>query len=367
MAKRALPILIVAAVLAAVAAPKVLPLFAHAGTQSNDSHGKSSAKDKTAGADSPLLVTTFVVRPAPYAESVVSTGTLRADEGVELQAETNGKISAIHFSEGTPVRAGDLLVQLNDADLRATHERARYRKELAVLREQRIARLLREGVARREEYDTALNELNVQNAEMELIEAQLAKTEIRAPFDGVVGLRYVSVGAFVNANARIATLQKLQRLKIDFAVPEKYAGRLEPGNAIRFTVAGGGRQFPGEVYAIDPRIDTATRTLLVRATCPNEGGRLLPGAFANVEITLARDERALLVPSVAVVPGLQETNVFVLADGKVERRAVSTGARTATSVQILSGLSPGDIVITSGLQQLRVGLQVLAAARGSAP
>jgi membrane fusion protein (multidrug efflux system) len=357
VAKRALPLLILVVIVGAVAAPKVLPLL----------HPSPVAEKRASAADVPLQVTTFVVHAAPYVESVVSTGTLRAEEGVELQAEINGKISAIHFSEGTHVRSGDLLVKLNDADLRASHERARYRKELAVLREQRIARLLKEGVARREEYDTALNELNVQNAEMDLIEAQLAKTEIRAPFDGVVGLRYVSVGAFVNANARIATLQRLQRLKIDFSVPEKYAGRIQPGNPIRFSVAGIARQFPGSVYAIDPRIDTATRTLLVRAICPNEGIRLLPGAFANVEITLARDDRALLVPAVAVVPGLQETNVFVLANGKAERRPVRTGSRTETSVQILSGLEPGDVLITSGLQQLRAGLPVLASTQGLAP
>jgi membrane fusion protein (multidrug efflux system) len=354
--KRVLLILVCVVAIGALAAPKVLPLL-------QDPKERSAAKAGAAHAEgAPLQVSTFVVHAAPYAESVVSTGTLRAEEGVELQAEINGKIVAITFTEGTRVRAGDLLVKLNDADLVAQLARARFRKELAVLREQRMARLLQEGVARREEHDTALNELNVQTAEMDLIQAQLAKTEIRAPFDGVVGLRYVSVGAFVNANARIATLQRLERLKIDFSVPEKYAGRIRPGNAIRFTVAGGGKAFPGEVYAIDPRIDAATRTLVIRAVCPNDGARLFPGAFANVEIVLARDENALLVPSVAVVPGLQETNVFVLADGKAMRRAVRTGSRTETSVQIVSGLAAGDIVITSGLQQLRTGLPVLASA-----
>jgi membrane fusion protein, multidrug efflux system len=355
VAKRVLPILLCAAAVSVLAAPKVLPLLRAAS-------GPKAVNVRSAADSSPLEVSTFVVRAAPYAESVVSTGTLRAEEGVELQAEINGKIVAIAFAEGTHVRAGDLLVKLNDADLVAQLARARFRKELAVLREQRISRLLKEGVARREEYDTALNELNVQSAEMDLIQAQLAKTEIRAPFDGVVGLRYVSVGAFVNANARIATLQRLERLKIDFSVPEKYAGRIRAGNAIRFTVAGGREAFPAKVYAIDPRIDAATRTLVIRAICPNDGARLLPGAFANVEIILARDENALLVPSVAVVPGLQEANVFVLAGGKAVRRAVKTGIRTETSVQILSGLAAGDIVITSGLQQLRTGLPVLASA-----
>lgn len=353
MLKRSIVFLVCLIVVGALAAPKVLPLL----RATEAKHAPAS------GGGSRLQVSTFVVQAAPYTESVVSTGTLRADESVELQAEINGKIVSIAFTEGTRVHAGDLLVKLNDADLVAQLARSRFRKELATLREQRMARLAKEGVARREEYDTALNELNVQSAEMELIQAQLAKTEIRAPFDGVVGLRYVSVGAFVNANARIATLQRLERLKIDFSVPEKYAGHIRTGDAIRFTVAGGGKAFEGKVYAIDPRIDASTRTLLIRAECPNNSGRLLPGAFANVEITLARTENALLVPSVAVIPGLQETDVFVLADGKAERRSVQTGARTESRVQILSGLTAGDVVITSGLQQLRPGLPVLAASK----
>ena len=169
------------------------------------------------------------------------------------------------------MRAGALLVKLNDADLRATLSRAQYRKQLAVLREKRIAQLLKQGVARQEEYDTALAELNVQDADIELTRAQIAKTEIRAPFDGIVGLRYVSDGAFINAATRVATLQRLDRLKIDFSLPEKYAGRIKPRSPVTFSVAGGDRRFKGEIYAHDPRIDAATRTVLVRAWCRKPG------------------------------------------------------------------------------------------------
>jgi membrane fusion protein (multidrug efflux system) len=240
------------------------------------------------------------------------------------------------------------------------------RKQLATLREQRLARLVKEGVTRQEEYDTAWNELQVQNAEIQLAEAQIAKTEIRAPFSGVVGLRYVSEGAFVNAATRVATLQRLDQLKIDFSIPEKYAGRIKPGTPITFTVSGGDRKFHGQIYAFDPRIDAATRSVLLRALCPNPDGRLLPGGFANVELPLSQMSDAILIPAEAVVPGVTDKNVFVMAAGKAQRRVVETGTRTASQVHILSGLNPGDVVITSGLQQMREGLPV-ASEPGSSP
>lgn len=336
--------------------PGVKPLAAGpGGAAGGDS---STGKTGTPRERAPLRVSAIVVKSVPFAETVTSTGTLIAEEGVELQAETNGKVVSIGFTEGAKVKKGDLLVRLNHADLIATHARAKFRKELAVLREKRIAQLLKQGVARQEEYDTALNELNIQDAEIELTEAQIAKTEIRAPFDGVVGLRYVSEGSFVNAATRIATLQRLDRLKVDFAIPEKYAGRVRVGAPIVFTIAGGERSFNGQIYAFDPRIDTATRTLLIRAICPNTDGRLLPGAFANVEVVLGQLKDAVLIPAVAVIPGLNEKNVFVVKDGKAERRAVETGTRMESTVHILSGLIAGETVITSGLQQLRAGQSV---------
>jgi membrane fusion protein, multidrug efflux system len=349
--------LAILAIAAAIAWPKLAPLLQRAAV-SDAAAVTPIATPSSHSSRAPLRVSAVTVQSAKFAEMVTATGSLLAEEGVELQAETNGKVVAIRFIEGARVRKGDLLVKLNDADLVATHSRAKYRKQLAVLRERRIAQLLKQGVARQEEYDTALNELNVQDAEIELTEALIAKTEIRAPFDGVVGLRYVSEGSFVNAATRIATLQRLDRLKVDFSVPEKYAGRVRVGSPISFSVAGGESRFSGAIYAVDPRIDSATRTVLIRALCPNPDGRLLPGAFANVGVTLAELSGALLVPAIAVVPGLHDKNVFVVKDGKAERRAVQTGTRMESTVHILSGLQTGDVVITSGLQQMRSGQEV---------
>ena len=367
--KRALIILVVLGIIAAIAAPKLLPLLrapapvtAPGVAAKGGAEGAKKGKGGGGGTGgAPMRVDAIKLATTSLNETISSTGTLRAEEGVELQAETNGKVIAINFKEGGRVRQGDLLIKLNDAELRATLQRAAYRRELAEIKERRLAKLLETKSVNQQDYDIALTELSVQRSEVALVEAQLAKLEIRAPFDGVVGLRFVSEGAFVNATTRVATLQRLDNLKIDFSVPEKYAGRIRLGAPITFTVAGGELKARGEIYAFDPRIDVLTRTVLIRALCPNPELRLLPGAFANVEVVLDQVNDALLVPAVAVVPGLSEKNVFVIDDGKAVRRTVETGIRTESMVQILSGLKAGDVVITSGLQQMRAGLPVRAA------
>jgi membrane fusion protein, multidrug efflux system len=338
------------ALLAGLAWPKLAPHLLPAA-------GKAPAKRE--GGSGALQVSVHEVRPQTFVETVSATGTLRADEGVELQAETAGKVLRTDFREGAAVRRGDLLVKLNDADLRASLDRYKYGQQLAEARERRYAALLAQKMVTQTDYDAALSELNVQKANVELYHAQIEKTEIRAPFDGVVGLRYVSTGAYVNAATRIATLQSLDRLKVDFSIPEKYSGRVRPGAAIRFNVAGGLRDYTGRIYAIDPRIDSGTRTLLLRAVCDNADGTLLPGAFANVTLALEELHDALLVPAEAVVPGLEQKDVYVMHGGVAERRAVQTGARTATLVHVITGLKPGDRVITSGLQTLREGQKVV--------
>jgi membrane fusion protein (multidrug efflux system) len=357
--KRLLKVLVGVAVVAVVAAPKIWSSSGVAALAGGKPPAESGAAPKPRVA-APAKVTTAVVRPAPLAELVSSTGTLLAAESVELQAEVNGKITAINFVEGARVRKGDLLVKLNDADLQARKLAAAHEVSLAERREKRIAELLAQGFVVPDDHDAALNTVNVRHAEIALTDAQIAKTEIRAPFDGIAGLRYVSEGAFVNAASRIATVQRIDTLKVDFAVPEKYADRIRVGSPIAFKVAGRPQKFAGKVYAYDPRIDTETRTLLIRALCPNPDEVLLPGAFANVELTIGETSDALLVPAEALIPDFQASFVWVVRDGKVERRKVVTGVRTESHVQILSGLEPGETVVTSGLLQLRPGAAVQA-------
>lgn len=350
--------LLVVGALAAVAAPKLWP-SARELWQGAAPVAASAATPAQGRAAAAVRVTVEVVEPRALAELVSSTGTLLAAESVELQAEVNGKITAINFVEGTRVREGALLVKLNDADLQARRLAAAHQVSLAERRERRVAELLTQGFVIPDDHDAALNELNVRRAELALTDAQIAETEIRAPFEGIAGLRYVSEGAFVNATTKIATLQRIDTLKIDFAVPEKYLDRIRVGAPLTFTVTGRSERYTGSVYAYDPRIDAETRTLLIRALCPNPGEELLPGSFANIELTLGETQQALLVPAEALVPDFDTAFVFVVVDGHAQRREVRTGIRTASRVQILTGLDAGDAVVTSGLPQLKHGSPVI--------
>lgn len=327
-------------------------------TADRPSDGSGSSEDRASEGREAVQVRTVVVEPTSLEETVWTTGELRADEAVELRAEEEGRVVRLAFREGQRVETGELLVKINDEDLQADLRRAKVQKQLAEQRERRTKSLLEDETVSQEIYDEALGQLEIVEANIESIEARIRKTEIRAPFAGTVGLRQVSEGSFVTSNQPIATLQSLDPIKLDFSVPEKYAADVRTGERVEFTVAGLAPTFEGEVYAREPRIDTATRTVRLRARAPNPRGRLLPGAFAKVRLVLSSDADALTIPAIAVVPGLEATTVWVVEDGKATSRKVELGQRGEDVVQITRGLRPGDRVVVSGVQQMRPGLRV---------
>ena len=321
--------------------------------------GSGAARGGGAGGRGPTAVRAVVVAGSALDEDLRVSGTLLPNEQVELQSESSGKIVGIYFREGEVVPKGRLLVRINDAELRAQLKRAQHRRTLAAAKEARTKQLLEKNAVSPADYDVAISELNTANAEIELIRAQLDKTEVRAPFSGVIGFRQVSVGSYISPATRIATLSSTDPVKIEFYVPERYGAIVRRGSAISFSVDGGGESIAGTVYAIEPRIEQSTRTLQVRATAPNRGGRLMPGSFAEVSLRLARSEQAITIPSEAIVPQAGgKSAVFVASGGKAEQREVGVGVRSASSVQILSGLSSGDTVISSGVQMLKPGGEI---------
>jgi membrane fusion protein (multidrug efflux system) len=283
---------------------------------------------------------------------------VRANEEIELVGEIAGKVAAIHFREGSWVAGDELLLEIDDTQLRAERDRAAYRVELAERSEARQRRLFEEGLVSQEEYDFALNELNVLRAELELSEARLVKTQIRAPFGGIIGLRDVSLGSYLTPQTRIATLQDVDPVKIDFSVPEKYAGHLRVGDRVEFRTKGSQAQHTGRIAALEPRVDRDTRSLTLRALSSNPDGDLVPGAFADVDIVVRRIEGALAVPSRAVIPELGGKKVFVYEDGKAQPRSIETGMRTEEMLEVTRGLKPNDQVIVTAIQRLRPGLPV---------
>lgn len=308
--------------------------------------------------EAPLQVQVVAVEPRLLRERLATTGTIEAGERVDVVSEISGKVEEILFDEGSVVEKGQVLVRLDDRELVAERDRATYRLELARKRERRQQTLLDDELVSQDEYDLALNQLNVLRAELELAETQLVKTEIRAPFSGVIGFRYVSPGSFVASQDRIATLQDIDPVKVEFTVPEAYIGQIRVGDSIEFRVKGSDEPHAASVYAIEPSVDRNTRSLRLRARSPNPEGRLLPGAFADVSLAVREVADALTVPSIAVVPELGGKKVFVVEQGRAEPRLVHTGIRTEAEVQVTDGLEPGDRVIVSGIQQLRPGRAV---------
>ena len=289
---------------------------------------------------------------------VVVTGSVQANESLELKSEAPGKITKIYFKEGSPVKKGDLLVQVNDEEIKAELTKQRFNKKLNEGIEFRQRKLLEKDAISQEEYDNALNKLNTTRADIAVLEAQEEKTKIKAPFDGTIGLRYVSEGALISTSTPIATLYNISPAKIEFAIPGRYSMQVKPGQKIKFTVESDTSVFVGEVYAIEPQLDANTRTLKIRALAENTQGLLLPGQFVRVELVLGTNNNAIMVPTEAVVPELNRHKVYISKNGKAQEVTVQTGLRKNLMLEIISGLHPNDTLITTGILQLRDGLGI---------
>jgi membrane fusion protein (multidrug efflux system) len=316
----------------------------------------NSAKPATPGAapkNSVLPVSGIITQTTTLANKVYASGTVLANEEVELRPEASGKILEINFKEGSLVSKGELLIKINDADLIAQQKKLQYQVKLATEQEERQKKLLDIQGVSQEEYDISLSQLNSYKADQDYTRALVAKTELRAPFNGVIGLKNVSEGSYVSPQQTIAWLQQIDPVKIDFSIPEKYASIIHKGDKINFSLSSSKETFTGEVYAVQPRIDVATRTLQVRALSPNKDRKIIPGSFVKVELVLKEYADAIMVPTQAIVPVLKGKNVFVSRGGLAVPQKVETGIRNDTAIQVVDGLQPGDTIITSGLMQLK--------------
>lgn len=292
-------------------------------------------------------------------EDIRAVGTLGPDEAVIVAPEIAGRIDRIHFSEGDEVAAGAPLVTLDATTLRAELDKARSDLSLAEQNRERAMTLAQRGTGTLRARDEAVAAFQVAQAELALAQARLEKATITAPFAGVVGLRAVSVGAYVTPGTRIVELAKIDPIKIDFRVPELVLSSLRPGQPIRVTVdALPGEIFEGEIYVIDPIVDENGRAVRLRARIPNPDRLLRPGLFARVRIVVERRENAVLVPESAVFAEGQQRYVYRVVDERAVLTPVEIGHRRPGQVEVISGLAEGDVVVTAGYQQLRDGVRV---------
>ena len=291
-------------------------------------------------------------------EDIVMVGNLLPDEEVDLTFETSGKIVEINFNEGTRVKKGDLLAKVNDKPLQAQLKRYEAQLKLAQDRVFRQSTLLEKDTVSQEAFEQARTALAMLNADIDTVKQNIALTELRAPFDGIIGLRNVSEGAYASPNVVVAKLTKVSPLKIDMYIPERYADDIKVGTPLTFTVEGQNRTYDAKVYAKESEVDMQTRTLAVRATYPNTSGQLMPGRFISAKIRMSDIPQAIAIPTEAIVPEMGVDKVYVYRNGKAYATTVKTGLRTDALIHIIEGIELGDTIITSGTLQLREALPV---------
>lgn len=305
-----------------------------------------------------LNVTAEVVKPRSLTDEIVISGELIPDEEVSLSFESSGKIVSIDFTEGSYVNKGQLLAKVNDGPLQAQLKKLESQLQLAQDRVYRQSALLEKDAVSKEAYEEAQTNLASLKADIELMKENIAQTELRAPFDGIIGLRQVSEGSYASTGTVVATLTKITPLKVEFAVPERYASVIKPGMNLTFNMEGHLESFPARIYATESKVDRVTHTLPVRALYANSRGELLPGRFTNIHLKTQEISDAIAIPTEAIVPEMGVDKVFLYKNGKAQPTAITKGIRNEARVQVLTGLNYGDTVITSGTMQLRTGLAV---------
>jgi membrane fusion protein, multidrug efflux system len=314
--------------------------------KNNESKGKE-------GKNKVMILSGIVVKTQIFDNNLSLSGSIEANEQVEIRSEVSGIVESINFKEGSYVSKGQLLFKVNDVELRAQLAQAKTKEGLAAENERRAKLLLEKEAISQEEYDVAKADFKLAKAQTQLIQAQIAKTAVKAPFSGKIGLRSISPGTYITPSLLVAKLVNINQLKISFSIPEKYANQVKSNTKLSFTVAGSTEKFTASIYAIEPEVEIATRTLQVRAIAENRDGKLLPGTFANVELPLDIIKDAVVIPSEAIVPVQNGKKVFILKDGKAKEMIIETTTRTDASVLVLSGLKAGDTLITSGVMSLK--------------
>lgn len=305
-----------------------------------------------------LEVTAKILEPKLLTDEILTVGKLVPDEEVQLTFETSGKITEIYFKEGTFVEKGTLLAKVNDSQLQAQLARLEAQVPLAEERVYRQSALLQRDAVSKEALEIVKTELATLNADIEQVKAHIEMTELRAPFDGIIGLRQVSVGTYASPSTIVASLTSISPIKIEFSVSERYAKDVKRGTNLTFNVDGFTIPFEAQVYATESSLDPETHNLTVRALYDNSDQMLMPGQYTGIRLKQKEITDAISVPAEAIVPEMGKNKVFVYRGGKAEPVDITIGLRTDSEVQVVEGLQRGDTILTSGTLQLRKGSAV---------
>lgn len=306
----------------------------------------------------PLPVDVYVIQPTLINEKIEVSGSLLANETTEIHPEISGRLVQLNIAEGKFVNKGFMLAKIYDGDLQAQLRKLQVQLDIANTNEDRASQLLKIQGISKADYDASVLNVNNIKADIEITRANITKTEIRAPFSGRLGLKNISPGAFVTSGTIITTISQVNKLKLQFSVPEKYSSEIKNGQLVSFSVNGSAKTFSAAVMATETTIGEDTRSLMVRALVSNSDPALLPGSFANVQMILGNNPNAIMIPNSAVLPQGRKKQVFLFKDSKALPMEITTGMRDSANVQVLTGLFPGDTLITSGLLFLRPGSDV---------
>lgn len=302
-----------------------------------------------------LVVEGIIARTVSINQTIAVSGTLKPFEETVLMPEVVGRVISVNLPEGRFVKGGTLLVKLFDGDLQAQLNKYQTQLQIEDQTLNRQTELLKVSGISQSDYDqTQLQVASIKN-DIELTKAQIRKTEVLAPYDGVIGLRNISVGAQVSPSTALAVIREQDKLKLDFSVPEKYSKVIRSGSKVYFTVQGDYTKYDAVVMATEQGIEAATRNLRARAVVLKNAGSLIPGAFANVELTVGEDQKAIMVPTQCIIPQDKVNQVIIANHGKARFVNVETGVRLNSSIEVSSGLNEGDTVVTSGIMFVKPG------------
>ena len=320
-------------------------------------NGKIAAPTQVQGGD-PMEVNAIVLKPREFSNVITLSGSIEPNEQVQIRGEVSGIVRELSFQEGGMVKKGQVLLRIDDSELQAQLIQAQTGEKLAEDNENRARLLLEKEAISQQEYDVAHADYESAKAQTKLIQAQIAKTTIRAPFSGRIGLRSISEGEYLTPATVVANLLSINPVKILFSVPEKYSSQVHVGQSVYFNVSGLVDRYHAKIYAIEPGVDATTRTIRIRAIAENPGEQLFPGSFAHIELPLDHVLDAILVPTEAVIPVQNGKQVYLLKNGKAKAVPVQTENRTRTDVLIQSGVEIGDTVLISGIMSLKDDLPV---------
>ncbi len=328
----------------------ILVILLNSCAAKTDNNKSAANKSNTVG-----FIEGVVAKPSLLEQSIIVSGTLKPFEETVLMPDVGGRVVSINFQEGMHVTKGTLLVQLFNDDLKAQLHKLQAQKDLAEQTEKRQSELIKINGISQLDYDQSVLQVNSFNADIEVIMAQLRKTEILAPFDGVIGLRNVSVGAVVSPATALATIRQMSPMKLEFSFPGKYISSVKKGTRLKFTVQGTDHSYDATVMATEEGIDASTRNLQAKALVSGKTDGLIPGMFANVSLILKENPGALMIPTQAIIPDAQNKKVIVSKAGKASFVVVTTGVRQATDIEIVSGIQAGDTIVTTGVQFIKPG------------